>query len=76
MLDRQDQHVHQFNLLGIVIEIIQGLSHRPLNDVFDWYQATVHLVLRHRLEYRLDGRIRQVERLSHRRLSGFFGVRA
>ena len=76
MLDRQDEHVHQLELLSVAVEIIEGLGHWPLNDVFNGHQTTFDVVPRHGLEHRINGGIGQVACVWHRHPGGFFRIGA
>ena len=74
MLDRQDEHVHQLELLSIAVEVIEGLGHWPLNDVFNRHQTAFDLVPRHGLKHRINGGTGQVVCVWHCRPGGFFRI--
>src|SRR5215475_7343470 len=65
MLDRQDEHVHQLELRRVAVEIIEGLGHWSLDDVFDWHQTTLDFVLCHGLEHCINGGIGHVACVRH-----------
>src|SRR4029450_5055900 len=74
MLDRQNEHVHQLELLSVAVEIIEGLGHWPLNDVFNRHQTAFNVVPRHGLEHCINGGIGQVACVWHRYSGGFFRI--
>src|SRR6266581_9474913 len=74
MLDRQDEHVHQLEVLSVVVEVIEGLGHWPLNDVFNRHQTAFDFVPRHSLKHRINGGIGQVACVWHCRPGGFFRI--
>src|SRR5262249_19664378 len=65
---------HQLELLSVTVEVIEGLSHWPLNDVFNGHQTAFDLVPRHGLKYCINGGIGQVVCLWHCRPCGFFRI--